>query len=360
MTHRSVTVTDPRPVGRVQPVDRGRLRVGVIGIEHLHLFEMVGGLVEVGAETVCHAATDGPLTDLYESWRVESERRDADALLADPSLDLIVTAAVPSDRGTITLDALRAGHHVLTAKPGVTSLADLDAIDVAVPASGRRWWVFFSERLANRAISEAVRRVRAGEIGELVAVTGLAPHTLALDTRPDWFVDPARSGGILVDLAAHQADQLLALAGPGTTEVLAATVANVATPEHPAMQDLGRMSLRHTTIDGRVVLSDHHVDYLSPSGLRTWGDVRLMVTGTAGTIEVRSNIDPAGEPGAEHLIVVDDGPPRRVDTSGVALDWAERLRADIEDGTDTFLGHRHTIAACDITLSAQRLAEESA
>jgi hypothetical protein len=27
--------------------------VGVIGIEHLHLFEMIDGLTRLGAETVC-------------------------------------------------------------------------------------------------------------------------------------------------------------------------------------------------------------------------------------------------------------------------------------------------------------------
>ena len=139
--------------------------------------------------------------------------------------------------------------------------------------------------------------------------------------------------------------------------MLSATVANVATPEHPDLQDLGRMSLRHTTEDGRVVLSDHHVDWLSPPGLGTWGDVRLIVTGTAGTMEIRSNIDPAGEPGGEHLIVVDAEAPRRIDVSGVELDWAERLVADVRHGTDTLIGHEHTVAACRIVLDAQRLAE---
>jgi predicted dehydrogenase len=328
-----------------------------VGAEHLHLFEMVDGLVRAGAETVCHATDDGPLADLYAGYRPESQRRDVDAVVGDDSLDLVVLAGVPAERAGAAVEALRAGRHVLAAKPAVTTEAQLVAVDAAVAASGRRWWVFFSERLVNRAVAECVRRVRAGEIGEVVAVSGSAPHTLAAEGRPEWFFDPTRGGGVLVDLAAHQADQLVALCGPGRTEVAAATVANVATPEHPAFRDLGRMSLRHSTDGGRVVVSDHHVDWLSPSGLGTWGDVRLVVHGTAGTMEVRANIDPAGEPGAEHLIAVDDGPPRRVDTSGVALDWAERLVADVAEGTDTLVPHDHTVAACRITLAAQAMAE---
>jgi predicted dehydrogenase len=332
------------------------LRVGVIGIEHLHLFEMIDGLVRVGAETVCHAA-DGPLADMYAGWRTDSESRPRDDVLADDSLDLIVTAAVPAERADIAVAALQAGRHVLAAKPAMTTIEDLDRIDRAARETGVRWWVFFSERLSNRAVNEAVRRVHAGDIGELVAITGMAPHTLAADGRPDWFFDPDRSGGILVDVAAHQADQLLAFAGPGSTEVLAAAVDNLATPGHPAFCDVGRMSLRHTTTDNRVVLSDHHVDWLSPAGLGTWGDVRLFITGTTGSIEVRSNIDVVGHPGAEHLILVDGASARRIDCSGVVIDWAERLRADVELGTDSFMTHDHVVAACNIVLDAQRVAD---
>ncbi len=341
-------------------VDRTPFSIGVIGIEHTHLFEMIDGLVGVGAETVCHAGNDGARLGSYAGWRSESERRSVHGVIDDESLDLIVTAGIPGERADVAVAALIAGHHVLTAKPAVTTLEDLAAIDSAVTSSGRRWWVFFSERLGNRAVTDAVRRVHAGEIGDLVSVTGLAPHTLSAASRPGWFFDPGQGGGILVDLAAHQADQLLALAGPGTTEVLGATAINVATPDRPSFRDLGRMSLRHTTDAGHVVVSDHHVDWLSPAGLGAWGDVRLMLTGTAGTIEVRANIDVAGEAGGEHLIVVDSQSTRRVDCSPVAIDWAKRLRADIELGTDSLMGHAHAIAVCDLTLRAQHHAEGSA
>lgn len=333
------------------------MRVGVVGIEHLHLFEMVDGLVAAGAETVCHAAEAGPLSDMYVGWRTQSEPRSVHAVIADDSLDVVVLAGVPSSRAGIAVQALRAGRHVLAAKPAVTTLDDLALVDEAARDADRRWWVFFSERLVNRAVIEAVRLVHADAIGDMVAVSGAAPHTLAPTGRPHWFFDRELSGGILCDLAAHQADQLLALVGLGSTEVVTATVGNVANPEHPELQDLGRMSLRHVTDDGRVVLSHHHVDWLSPAGLGTWGDVRLVLTGTTGTIEVRSNIDVAGEPGAEHLILVDGERARRVDCSGGELDWAQRLVADVETGTDTLASHAHTIAACELVLRAQAVAE---
>lgn len=332
--------------------------MGVIGIEHLHLFEMIDGLTRLGAETVCHASTDGPLCGMYEGWRATSERRAATDVIEDESLDLVVLAGVPADRGGHALAAVRAGQHVLAAKPAVTTLAELAELEKA--ASGEvRWWVFFSERLCNRAVNEAVRLVHAGAIGQLVAVAGMAPHTLAPESRPDWFFDPAQAGGILSDLATHQADQMLALTGAHTLEVVSAWVDNVATPQHPQFHDLGSMALRATTAHGHTVRSTHHVDWLTPTGLGTWGDVRLMLTGTEGTIEVRSNIDVAGVPGPEHLILVDATSARRIDCSSVSIDWSERLAADIANGSDTFVPHTHTVTACATALRAQQLAEAS-
>ncbi|MEI2816083.1 MAG: Gfo/Idh/MocA family oxidoreductase [Microthrixaceae bacterium] len=200
----------------------GRIRVGVIGIEHLHLFEMVDGLVRAGAEVAAVDAEPGPLLDLFGGWQPEARRVDRSAMLGDDSIDVIVLAGVPADRASVAVEALRAGKHVLAAKPAVTTAADLALVDAAATEHHRRWWVFFSERLTNRAVIEAVRLCGAGAIGRVVAVSGSAPHTLAAPTRPPWFFDTRRAGGILTDLAAHQADQFLSLAGPGTWEVTGA------------------------------------------------------------------------------------------------------------------------------------------
>jgi hypothetical protein len=73
---------------------------------------------------------------------------------------------------------------------------------------------------------------------------------------------------------------------------------------------------------------------------------------------VRSNIDVAGAPGGEHLIIVDADSARRVDCSDDrGSTGPQRLRADIELGTDSFMDHDHTVAACRLALAAQAHAE---
>lgn len=328
------------------------LRVAVVGMAHLHLFELVQGLLDAGAETVAHVP-DGELLDVYEGWRPDSRPVELAELLADGNLDLIVTAGVPSERAAVALAALESGKHVLSVKPGVTTVDDLKRITHAVEASGRRWTVLFTERFTNRATSEAVRLARSGAIGEVVHVIGAGPHKLNLEGRPDWFFDPSASGGILVDLASHQVDQFLAITGELNATVSHSSIGNVACHEHPAFADVGTIRLAGTTTHGSPVIGDHRVDLLSPAGLGCWGDVRLAIIGTEGTLEARSNIDPAGAPGSEHLILVDRESTRRVDCSGVDVDWAGRLAADLVDGGARLMSQAHVLAVCDLTLTAQ-------
>ena len=60
-------------------------RLGVVGMDHLHLFELVQGLVDAGAETVAHVP-DGEFLGLYEGWRSDSRPVEPAKLLAEAEL----------------------------------------------------------------------------------------------------------------------------------------------------------------------------------------------------------------------------------------------------------------------------------
>ena len=85
------------------------IRFGVIGADHLHLFQMVDRLVAAGATAVAHAPNGG-LASMYAGWRKESVERSADDILADDSIALIVIAGVPSERAAVAVAALRDKH----------------------------------------------------------------------------------------------------------------------------------------------------------------------------------------------------------------------------------------------------------
>jgi hypothetical protein len=106
----------------------------------------------------------------------------------------------------------------------------------------------------------------------------------------------------------------------------------------------------------RGMVGDHRLDYLTAKGLGTWGDCRLTIVGTEGTIEARANVDVAGADGAEHLIVVDGDGTRRVDVSNVVVDWGEQLLADLADDGERLMTQQHAIDVTDVCLRAQAAA----
>ena len=328
-------------------------RIALVGADHNHLYEIIDRLVKAGGEAVAHTA-EGQFVEHYSRWQAGSVETSYDDILADDSIDLIVTAAIPNRRASIALAAIGAGKYVISDKPGLTTMDQLDAVRAAVAGRpGRPWTVLFTERFENRAMNEAVRLARSGAVGIVVHVIGAGPHTMWAKRRPDWFWDPDATGGILVDVGSHQVDQFMSITGAVAADVsvVSSMVGNVASAVHPAMQDIGSM-----TLATGAVVGDHRLDYLTARGLGAWGDCRITIVGTEGTIEARANVDVAGAEGAEHLIVVDAEGTRRVDISGVVVDWAELALADLADDGERLMTQQHAIDVTDVCLRAQAAA----
>jgi predicted dehydrogenase len=312
-------------------------RLAVVGTDHLHVVDLTRALVGAGAHVVAVVPTEDAIGPWLASQHPDAARLGSldDALALTP--DLVVTAAVPSERAAIGVAAMRAGADVVADKPGAVSRDQLGALRAAHSDTGRCYTVVFSERLGSPAMVAAERLVGAGRIGRVVHTVGLGPHTLALDRRPDWFSDPARYGGILVDIGSHQVDQFLAFTGSRGARVLASTVRTH--PERPGVEVLGEMLLEGD--DG--VTGYARVDYLTPAGLGAWGDVRWTVVGTDGYLEVRH---------VEQTVTVVDGERREtVDCAGRPVGWA----ADVVAGR--FVDQEHVFTVTQVCLDAQAAAD---
>lgn len=327
------------------------IRMGVVGIDHRHIYTMTRHMQQAGC-ILAGWHTEGDPTTLngFLDRFPDAPRRDsAEALIDDPSIDLILTAAVPSDRAAIALRAMRAGKDVLSDKPGVLSRADLAALRDTVARTGRIWAVDFSERLEVPAMTRALDLVRAGAIGTVIGTVGLGPHRLNADTRPDWFWDRARNGGILADIGSHQIEQFLALSGAETAEVVHAHAACL---RQPGFQDFGEIILQAGDVRGYVRL-----DWYTPDALPTWGDGRLFITGTAGTIELRKYVDVGGAPGTDHLILVNGELCEKRSAADAGLPFFAALAHDIRHRTQTAMPQSRVFAVCDLALTAQEMAE---
>lgn len=332
------------------PVDAPAL--AAVGLAHPHALLMVGVLAAAGLRPAVIQG-EGPLAEglrgRFADARVVAE---PDAAFDDPEVGLVVCAARPDLRAPLACEAMRRGKDVLVAKPGALRLEEVDAIDRVRRETGRRWAVFFSERVVDPATVLAGRLVAEGAIGRVLHTLGVGPHRLGHMPRPDWFWDPARSGGILGDLAAHQVDQFLHFTGSAEARVVAAQVANHGHPEHPDFEDFGELLLRSDHASGYA-----RVDWYTPDGLPTWGDVRLTLLGSAGTLELRKNCDPGGREGGGHLFLVDRERVRHLDARDTVPDFGERVRDDLRNGTTRALDPGHALRATRLALEAQALAQ---
>jgi predicted dehydrogenase len=331
--------------------DEAGVRFAAVGLDHLHVFSQVHALVEAGGELAAIVPGDAPVAELVGRAHPGAARdRSWEEVLDDESIQVIVSAAVPDQRCELAVAAMERGKDVLVDKPGAVNLEQLERLQRVQAATGRHWAVFFSERIESPATVHALDLVRSGAIGRPVQTLGVGPHRLG-GGRPDWFYDPARSGGILGDIASHQVDQFLVFTGEEDAVVERAFTANYANPEQPAFEDFGELVLR-----GRRATGYARVDWFTPDGLPTWGDVRLTVLGTEGTLEVRKNVDLAGREGAEHLFVVDAQGVRHVDCRAMPRPFGVDWLRDVRDDTDLALPTAHCLRATGIALRAQEMA----
>jgi len=333
-----------------------KVRFAAIGLNHFHIYGQIDLLLKAGAEFVAYHGEeekffDRPFAKHYpQAKKMDDPRR----ILEDPSIALVVSAAVNSERAPLGISAMRHGKDFMVDKPGITSLAQLAEVRKAQAETKRIYSICYSEHFETRSTVKAGELLKAGAIGKLVNTVGLGPHRLNKPRRQPWFFSREKSGGILADIGSHQCEQFLFFTDRLDAEVVTATVANRANPETPEFQDFGELLLRAPGVTGYVRL-----DWFTPDGLPTWGDGRLTLVGTEGYMELRKYVDIDGKPGTDHLFLVDKKGVRRIDCSQVELPYGHQLVADILNRTETAMPQARCFGATELALTAQAMAERA-
>lgn len=329
-----------------------RIKFGVIGVNHAHINSMVDAVLRGGGELVSIHAQEPDLAAAFIKRYPQAAARTEDEILEDPAIQLVLSAAIPDQRAPIGIRAMQHGKDYMSDKPGITTLEQLADVRRVQAETKRIYSIMYSERLENRATVKAGDLVKAGAIGRVVQTIGLGPHRMTPKTRPAWFFERPRYGGILCDIGSHQADQFLFFTGSTRAEVVASQVANVNNQQYPTFEDFGDVTLRGDKGAGYI-----RVDWFTPDGLATWGDGRLTILGTDGFIEIRKNIDIAGKPGESHLFLVDQKETRYIDCREVVLPYGEQIVSDVINRTETAMPQQHCFLATELMLKAQKQAQ---
>jgi predicted dehydrogenase len=335
------------------PATPPKIRFAVIGINHGHIYSMVGAVLRGGGELVSvHANEPELLAEFTKRFPQAKPARTESEILEDGTLQLVLSSIVASERAPLGIRVMQHGKDYMADKPGITSLEQLAEARRVQAATRRIYSICYSERFENAATVKAGELVKAGAIGRVVQTIGLGPHRMNVSTRPAWFFERAKFGGILCDIASHQADQFLYFTGSTRAEIVAAQIGNLNHKQYPTFEDFGDVLLRGDGGAGYI-----RVDWFTPDGLSTWGDGRLTILGTDGFVEIRKNVDIAGREGGSHLFLVDQKQTRYIDCRDVELPYGSQLVSDVVNRTETAMPQAHCFLAMELVLKAQQQAQ---
>lgn len=339
---------DPLPEPVVGP---GEFVFAAVGLDHGHIHGMVEELIAAGATlSLVHDADPAKVADMLDRHPEARAATSEQEVLDDAEVRLVVSAAIANRRASLGVRVLDAGKDFFADKPAITTLDDLGAARAAVARSGRKYAVYYGERVHSEAAILAGRLIDQGAIGTVLQVVSFGPHRIGTG-RPDWFYDPEQYGGILCDIGSHNFEQMLHYTGATGGEIVSATVANYAHRENPGWQDFG---------DAHVVLDNGttgyvRVDWFTPAGIDVFGDGRTVLLGTDGYIELRKYIDVTTDNGGGQVLLVNQDGQFRFDATGrTGYPFFGQLIRDCLDRTEHAMTQAHAFAAAELSILAQR------
>jgi predicted dehydrogenase len=347
------------PQGKPAPVvEPGEFVFAAAHLDHGHIFGQCNGLLEAGAELKWVYEPDPAKLQAFQAkYPGAKAARSLDEILQDGSVKLVAAAAVPCDRGAIGCRVMEAGKDYFTDKTPFTAFDQFERARRVVAATGRKYMVYFSERLHVESAMYATDLVQGGAIGRVIQVLGLGPHRLNQPSRPAWFFERAKYGGILCDIGSHQFEQFLTFSGATDATVVHAAVGNFAHPDVPEFEDFGEASLQ----GDNGAMNYIRVDWFTPPGLRTWGDGRMIIVGTGGYIELRKYVDVGRDPSGDHVYLVDGKGEHHVEVAGkVGFRFFGQLILDCLNRTEKAMTQAHVFKAAELCLKAQAAAKRVA
>jgi|UniRef100_UPI00404A4A36 predicted dehydrogenase len=344
------------PQGKAQPVvNPGDFVFAATHLEHGHINGQCNGLLEAGATLKWVYDPDAAKVEAFLAKYPQAKvARSFDEILADPEVKLVAAAAVPCERGAIGCRVMQAGKDYFTDKTPFTTLDQLAQAKEVVAETGRKYMVYFSERLHVECAMHAGDLIKGGAIGKVVQVLGLGPHRLNKPSRPAWFFERAKYGGILCDIGSHQFEQFLHYSGATDATVSNAAVGNFANADTPEFEDFGEASLVGNNGTSNYI----RVDWFTPDGLRTWGDGRTVILGTKGYIELRKYLDVGRDATGDNLILVDGTGEKMINVNGqVGFRFFGELIVDCLNRTEKAMTQAHAFKAAELCLKAQAAAK---
>jgi predicted dehydrogenase len=163
-------------------------------------------------------------------------------------------------------------------------------------------------------------------------------------------------GGILCDIGSHQCEQFLTFTGATDATIVHSAVGNFANPDKPEFEDFGEACLLGNNGSSGYM----RVDWYTAAGLSTWGDGRIVILGTKGTVELRKYVDVAREQTGDHVYLVDEKGEHHFNVAGrIGFPFFGQLILDCLNRRENSMKQAHVFKAAELCLRAQAAARRN-
>jgi len=165
--------------------------------------------------------------DELDCLKVYTDYKD---MLAAEELDIVSVSLPNYLHKSVTIDALRAGAHVICEKPMAMNTAEAEEMKQVAEETGKHLMINFSYRFTGAA--KALKRVaEAGTLGQVYFVRTGWTRARGIPKFGGWFAQKDLSGGgPLIDLGVHRIDLALMLMGdPKPVTISASTYDHIGT-----------------------------------------------------------------------------------------------------------------------------------
>lgn len=323
------------------------IKIAFMGFRHAHIFDLYKRAREWPEYEVVAACEEDPATReaLLADGNADITHGDFQQMLQEVPCDVVAVGDYYAQRGSIILEALNRGKHVIADKPICTSLSELHRI--ASVSARRNLSVGCMLDMRDKGLFIKVRElIREGAIGEVNAITIGGQHPLMLGTRPGWYFEPGKHGGTINDIGIHAFDLIPWITGRQFAEVTAARSWNAVPNDIPHFNDAGQFMLRMD--NGCGVMGE--VSYFMPDSMGYTLDLywRMTVFGAGGILETSIN--------SQAVMLAKNGnsapemiPPAEGNPGGYLRSFTEEITTGRTDGVST----ADVLRAAEVALTAQ-------
>jgi predicted dehydrogenase len=316
----------------------------VIGCQHAHISIFIEEMLELGYQCVGIYEKDNLQLAASIAKTFKLPLIDFEAALID-EVDIVGCAAINNEKIDIIELCEKRGKHVMVDKPAVTSRQGYERLEKVVQREKIHVGMLLTERFRS-SIYTLKKKINQGELGEIVNIGMRKPHRLRPASRPQWFFSKEQCGGIIIDLFVHDFDLLSWLTGKKVISSEGFIGKNIL-PEHPTFYDVANLQIK---LEGNLV-AQLYADWHTPEASWTWGDGRIFITGTKGSVELRLSGDPFISKEGLMLQTTHEKPPFQVEIVPVPHSITQDFINRIDNGSGS-LSHNEILDALKAAIEA--------